>query len=116
VEKKKNELTVETPWGKVVSASGMETIARGFSQDLEKIQKAITKINMQLKDGGSSKGIDDLKPTLDSLAERVENLEKETLSRIKTVEEAHEKTRTELREFMELTRKTLRLFKERLDI
>ncbi|MFX0113275.1 MAG: hypothetical protein ACFFB3_01880 [Candidatus Hodarchaeota archaeon] len=116
MEKKKNELIVETPWGKVVSASGMETIAQGFSQDLEKIRKAIAKINAQLKDGENSKGIEDLKPTLDSLNERIEKLEKETLGRIKTVEETHEKTQTELRESMELTRKTLRLFKERLEI
>jgi predicted nucleic acid-binding Zn-ribbon protein len=116
VEKKKNNLTIETPWGKAVSATGMETIALGFTQDLEKIRRSIAKINTELKDGRNSKSLEKFQPTLDSLTKKVEDLEKETLTRIKALEKSQEKSTAELREFMDLTRKTLRLFKEKLEI
>ncbi|MFW9917812.1 MAG: hypothetical protein ACFFGZ_19585 [Candidatus Thorarchaeota archaeon] len=116
MEKKKNNLTIETPWGKAVSAAGMETIARGFSQDLEKIRRSIAQINSELKDGRDSKSLEKLQPALDSLTKKIENLEKETLTRIEALEKSQEKSTAEMREFMDLTRKTLRLFKEKLEI
>lgn len=116
MEKKKSDLLVETPWGKVVSASGMETIARGFSKDLEKVHRAISKMKSQLKNDQNSKSLEDIQTALGALAKRVEHLEEETFAKIQGLESSHEKIQTELREFMDLTRKTFRLFKQKLNI
>ncbi|MHA2232999.1 MAG: hypothetical protein ACXAB4_10945, partial [Candidatus Hodarchaeales archaeon] len=69
-----------------------------------------------LKNGQNSKSLEDIQPALDALTKRVEHLEEETLAKIQGLESSHEKMQTELREFMELTRKTLRLFKQKLNI
>ena len=114
--KQDKDLMVETPWGKVILAPGFETILRGFSSDLEKIRQAIKKINSRLDKTTAFENLEELQVSLESLGKRMNYVENDTLSRIKAVEESLQKTQTELRDFMDLTRNTLRLFKKKLDI
>ncbi len=116
MEKNKKEIIVETPWGKVISASGIESIFLGVSKDLEKLQSAISKINTQIETPQKNNGLLRIQEDIVSIKEKLLFLENEAIEKIQRMENNLEKTQNELKDFMELTRKTLRLFKDRLGV
>ena len=98
-----DELIAETPWGKLITAKGLEILLTGFNNDLERLNKSISQIKTRLDE------IEALK------------LNKNVNSRIQALEGSLKSLEDDIHEFRENQthfaahmKKTLELFYTRL--
>jgi hypothetical protein len=99
-----SELTVDTPWGKLITVKGLKFLLDGFTNDLEKINGSLRNIETRLAE---------LESTLPS---------KNTISRIQALEGSFKSLEDEIQQFRENQtnfashmKKTLELFYSRLE-
>lgn len=103
-EEIESELTVDTPWGRLVTVKGLKHLFNGFTNDLDKINRSLRNIETRLAE---------LESTLPS---------KNTISRIQALEGSFKSFEDEIQQFRENQtkfashmKKTLELFYSRLE-
>lgn len=99
-----SELTVDTPWGRLVTVKGLKNLLNGFTNDLDKINGSLRNIETRMAE---------LESTLPS---------KNTISRVQALEGSFKSLEDEIQQFRENQtklaahmKKTLELFYSRLE-
>ena len=98
------EHVVETPWGKLVTAKGLNVLMNSFTNDINRLQGAFTQLDTRLNE--LEKSITDTKTsTTDALLN----------STLAGVEKDIQQLKTEQSRFAEHMKKTLELFFTKLE-
>ena len=99
-----SELTVDTPWGRLVTVKGLKILLNGFTNDLSNVDSSLRNIETRLAE---------LESTLPS---------KNTISRVQALEGSFKSLEDEIHQFRENQtkfashmKKTLELFYSRLE-
>ena len=98
------EHVIETPWGKLVTAKGLNVLMNSFTNDINRLQGAFTQLDTRLNE--LEKSITDTKTsTTDALLN----------STLAGVEKDIQQLKTEQSRFAEHMKKTLELFFTKLE-
>ncbi|MFX0173615.1 MAG: hypothetical protein ACFE9L_17125 [Candidatus Hodarchaeota archaeon] len=98
------ELVVDTPWGNLITAKGLEILLTGFNNDLDRLNKSLSRIDSRLDE------IEAIKSNK-NVNSRIQALE----GSLKSLEDDIQEFRENQTRFAAHMKKTLELFYSRLE-
>ncbi|MFX0049649.1 MAG: hypothetical protein ACFFAJ_18010 [Candidatus Hodarchaeota archaeon] len=98
------ELVVDTPWGNLITAKGLEILLTGFNNDLDRLNKSLSRIDSRLDE------IEAIKSSK-NVNSRIQALE----GSLKSLEDDIQEFRENQTRFAAHMKKTLELFYSRLE-
>ncbi|MFX0122780.1 MAG: hypothetical protein ACFFAE_04025 [Candidatus Hodarchaeota archaeon] len=98
------ELVVDTPWGKLVTSRGLKYLLKGFEQDLERLGKALARIETRLAELEGTQSNKNVKS-------RIQAIE----GSLKSLEDDIQQFRENQTAFAAHMKKTLQIFYSKLD-
>jgi flagellar biosynthesis chaperone FliJ len=97
-------LTVDTPWGKLITLKGLEILLTGFNNDLETINQSLTNIEARLNEIESTGSVSNANSRVQAIEGSLKSLEEEIFQ-----------FRKNQSKFAQHMKQTLQLFHARLD-
>lgn len=99
-----NELTVDTPWGKLITLNGLKILLTGFDNDLDKINRSLQNVEARLNEIESTGSFTNTNSRIQAIEGSLKSLEDEI---------GH--FRENQSRFAQHMKQTLKLFYTRLD-